>query len=244
MSTGYIIRFTLIMTTLAALILSGMYTVLKDTHDANEDLFNRRAVLRAIDDYLPKKEKNLSDEEVNQVFEEQIQQLVVNNEGNPVEGVVAEEVDMSKEKKKPEDERKYPVYVYNSDEGKIYLLSVRGSGLWDEIWGTIAIKSDFNTIAGVTFDHKAETPGLGAEIKDNPAFPEQFKGKKLYNEEGDYVAINVRKGGIRDQQHDVDGISGATITGVGVEEMLYKGIKKYQPYLDKVKENKQLGSLK
>jgi Na+-transporting NADH:ubiquinone oxidoreductase subunit C len=153
-------------------------------------------------------------------------------------------VDMSKEKKKAEEERKFPLYVYDSPEGKLYLLSVRGSGLWDEIWGTVALKPDLNTIAGVAFDHKAETPGLGAEIKDNPAFPEQFKGKELYNKEGEYVAVNIRKGGVRDKAHDIDVISGATVTSVGVEEMLYKGIKSYQPYLSKIQGGKQLGSLK
>lgn len=244
MSTGYIIRFTLVMTSLVALVLSGMYSLLKETHEANEDLFNRRAILRAIDDYLPEKEANLSDDQINELFENQIQQLVVDSKGDLKEGVVAESIDMAKEKKKPEGDRLYPLYIYDNPEGKLYLLSVRGNGLWDEIWGTIAIKSDFNTIVGATFDHKGETPGLGAEIKDNPGFPSQFKGKKLFTETGDYVSVTVRKGGAQDQEHDVDGISGATVTCVGVSDMLFKGIAIYQPYLDKLKEGQPMGSLK
>ena len=77
---------------------------------------------------------------------------------------------------------------------KFILVSVRGSGLWDEIWGSIALEDDFNTITGATFDHKGETPGLGAEIKDNPKFPSQFVGKKIYDENGEYVSVQVKKG--------------------------------------------------
>ena len=79
-----------------------------------------------------------------------------------------------------------------------------------------------------------ETPGLGAEIKDNPTFANNFKGKKIYKD-GEYVSINVRKGGARDKWHDVDGISGATVTADGVDEMLYRGIKYYEPYFEKAK---------
>jgi Na+-transporting NADH:ubiquinone oxidoreductase subunit C len=100
----------------------------------------------------------------------------------------------------------------------------------------VALKSDLNTIAGATFDHKGETPGLGAEIKDNPSFAEQFEGKEIYESDGDYVSIKVRKGGARDPKHEVDGISGATVTADGVSEMLYRGLKYYQPYIDKVKQ--------
>jgi Na+-transporting NADH:ubiquinone oxidoreductase subunit C len=115
-------------------------------------------------------------------------------------------------------------------------MSVRGNGLWDKIWGYIALKDDFNTIVGTSFGHVAETPGLGAEIKDNPNFSKQFVGKKIY--EGDeYVSVAVLKGGSRRNAHQVDGISGATITSRGVDEMLYKGISPYLPYFESQKVN-------
>ncbi|HRF37287.1 MAG TPA: FMN-binding protein, partial [Saprospiraceae bacterium] len=89
-----------------------------------------------------------------------------------VSGQLAEKINLAQEKKKPEADRLLPVFVYKDAQGKpYYILSVRGNGLWDEIWGSIALDSDMNTIAGVSFDHKGETPGLGAEIKDSPAFP-------------------------------------------------------------------------
>ena len=92
-------------------------------------------------------------------------------------------------------------------------------------------------VFGAEFGHDKETPGLGAEIKDNPTFSRNFKGKQIFKD-GEYVSVNVRKGGARDLNHEVDGISGATVTADGVSEMLYRGIKYYQPYFDRVKDTK------
>jgi len=86
------------------------------------------------------------------------------------------------------------------------------------------------TIAGVTFDHKGETPGLGAEINTTP-FESQFLDKSLY-ENGSFVSVQVVKGGARpDSRHEVDGISGGTITSKGLEEMVHDGLIKYEKYL-------------
>ena len=125
-----------------------------------------------------------------------------------------------------------PLYEYKGKE-KIYIMSVIGSGLWDLIWGNIAVRSDKSTVVGASFDHAGETPGLGAEIKDNPKYPASFAGKKIYNASGDYVGITSRKGGAVDPDHDVDGLSGATVTADGVTEMVVRGLKYYEPYLQK-----------
>ena len=227
--------FVAVLTMVVALVLSLLATGLKPIHDRNEAIYNKKAILSAIEADLDAKASQLSDEEVQQIFSEKIEQVVVDMQGNLIEGVLAEEIDMAKEKKKPEAERNLPVYIYNGASGKIYIIAVRGSGLWDEIWGSIALENDFNTIAGAAFDHTGETPGLGAEIKDNPKFPAQFVGKKLYDEAGNYVSVDVKKGGIKNPDHEVDAISGATITCNGVGEMLDRGIKYYEPYFNKEK---------
>lgn len=226
------------MTTLAAVILAGMREATKDAAVRNEEIFNKRAILAAVNDYLGdgKTAASLTDAQVLEVFNTQVEQVTLDMSGNVDDQVKAEDVDMAVERKKPEAERHLPLFVFNSGKEKYYILSVRGNGLWDEIWGNIALKSDLNTIAGASFDHKGETPGLGAEIKDNPVFPNQFKGKEIY-QDGQYTSVLVRKGGARDPQHEVDGISGATITSDGVTEMLYRGIKYYQPYLEKLKQS-------
>lgn len=218
-----------------ALVLSLLATGLKPIHDRNEAIYNKKAILSAINSYLSEKPSAMSADQVQQIFDDQIQQEVVDMNGNVIDGLKAEDIDMAKEKKKPLAEQRLPVYVYNSPEGKVYIVSVRGSGLWDEIWGSIAIKDDYNTVVGATFDHKGETPGLGAEIKDNPKFPQQFIGKKINDENGNYVSIDVVKGGIKDPEHQVDAISGATITSVGVAEMLERGLKYYEPFFENQK---------
>lgn len=232
--TNYIVMFTLAMTVLVALVLAGLFYGTKDQVAENELVFNKRAILSAINDRLEKPVDELGDDEVIKIFEEKVEQKVLDMDGEEVENLLAEQVDMSQERKKPESERVLPLFVYNGSGEKIYIVSVRGNGLWDEIWGSVAIENDFNTLAGAAFDHAGETPGLGAEIKDNPGFSKQFKGKKIFKD-GEYVSINVSKSGVRDLYYDVDGISGATVTADGVEEMLYRGISYYLPYFDKVK---------
>ena len=235
-SNKYVTIYTLVMTVIVSVLLAFLFSGLKPIHDANEAVFKKRDILKAIEEYLPKPLDEMSDEEVLAMFEEQIEQQVLDAEGNVIEGIKADEIDLAKEEKKPVDERKYPVFIYNSDKGKLYLVAVRGNGLWDKIWGTIAFEEDFNTIAGVSFGHVGETPGLGAEITDNPAFPAQFKGKKIF--EGDkYVSVSVVKGGVKDPEHQVDAITGATITSNGVTDMLKEGLEIYLPYFESQKKS-------
>ena len=243
--TVKVLVFLVIMTVSVAFVLAMFRQVTAATAAQNEDIFNKRAILTAVGDYLGEgvTVDNLKDDEVLEIFEKQVQQEVIDTDGNAIDGVTADEIDMAKEKKKPASERQLPVYTFMNGGEKYVILSVRGNGLWDEIWGNIALKSDLNTIAGASFDHKGETPGLGAEIKDNPSFAEQFKGDKIF--EGDqYVSVLVKKGGAdASNEHAVDAISGATVTSDGVTQMLYNGIELYLPYLEKLRDGGQVGSL-
>jgi len=243
-STRYILIFVVILTSVVAIALTGIREATAEKAAQNEDIFNKRAILSAVSDYLPdgNSVSDLSDQDVLRIFEEKVTQYALNMEGEVIEGLKAEDIDMAKERKKPEPERRLPLYVYEEGGSAYFIVSVRGNGLWDEIWGNIALKEDLNTIAGASFDHKGETPGLGAEIKDNPTFPAQFKGKEIYDE-GEFVSVTVRKGGARDPEHEVDGISGATVTADGVTEMLYRGIKYYEPYFEGLRSNSQQGML-
>jgi Na+-transporting NADH:ubiquinone oxidoreductase subunit C len=223
------------MTSIVALILAGMFTFLKPTHDANEALYNKKQILGALNSPLEIDANALSNEEVAKYFES-AEQVVVNSKGKVVAGVKAEDVSMEKEEKKAVENRNLPVFIMNNDGKKYYILTVRGNGLWDKIWGWIALESDLNTVAGAAFGHKGETPGLGAEIKDNAGFKKQFAGEKIYNEAGEYVSVAVVKGGADPSNiHGVDGISGATVTCVGASDMIYDGIKMYEPYLKSIK---------
>lgn len=234
-STSYIIRFVLIMTVLVALVLASMQTFLEPIHSINEAVYQQRSVLLSVADLQDTPVNAMTVQEVQDVFDNQMEELVLDHEGNVIEGLMASEINLEEELKKPKNEQRYPLYIFEKDGEKYYIVSVRGQGLWDAIWGSIALESDMKTIKGASFDHAGETPGLGAEIKDNPAFPAQFVGKEIYDDNGVFTAVRVIKGMIRDPAHEVDGISGSTITSRGVQEMLYKGIQNYEPYFDKIR---------
>lgn len=235
------------MTVLVALILAGMATLLKPTHDLNEAVYAKKAILAAIQNKINVEANKLSTQEVEQLFADKITQQVYDMKGNLIDaatveaagykGGLAENIDMAKEAKKPEAQRLLPLYTYKEGADEYYIMHVRGKGLWDIIWGNIAFEKDFKTIAGVDFDHKAETPGLGAEIKDNAAWKRQFIGKTIYDATGDYTSVQVIKGGAKVPQYQVDGISGATITADGVDEMLDRGLKYYEPIIEKLRKS-------
>ncbi|MFT5833763.1 MAG: Na+-transporting NADH:ubiquinone oxidoreductase subunit C [Cognaticolwellia sp.] len=234
--------FTVGMTSIVALILAGMFTFLKPVHDVNEALYSKKQILGALNAPLGIDANSLSNEKIAEYFEN-VEQVAVNSKGEVVEGIKAEDVKMEKEEKKAMEDRNFPVFIMDNDGEKYYILTVRGNGLWDKIWGWIAIESDLNTVAGAAFGHKGETPGLGAEIKDNAGFKKQFTGEKIYNDAGEYVSVAIVKGGTDPSNvHGVDGISGATVTCDGASIMIYDGIKLYEPYLNTIK--KQLGNNK
>jgi len=244
-STASIIRFVLIMTSIVALILAALQNGLKPLHNKNEALYSKKATLGAVSNHIDGELSSLKPEEIQEIFNNQVEQKVVDSSGKVytkeelidlgVKEGLAENIDLAKEQKKPADKRLMPVYKFTKSDGsEYYILYARGKGLWDEIWGNIALESDINTIAGVSFDHKAETPGLGAEIKENKSWVRQFIGKKIYDD-GELRSVTVRKGGAKNDTYEVDGISGATITGDGVTDMLEEDLKAYEPYLKTLK---------
>lgn len=233
-SNKYITIYTIIMTLFVSVVLAVIVTGLKPIHDANAEVFKKREILKAVKDYLGTDLDKMTDKEVLALFNEKMQQVTLDGNSQLVDGVKAESIDMAKEEKKPLSDRQYPLYVYSGDKGTYYLTAIRGNGLWDKIWGTIAFKDDFNTIAGASFGHVGETPGLGAEITDNPGFPKAFQGKTIY-ENGEYVSVAVVKGGVKKPAHQVDAITGATMTSNGVTEMFNRGLKVYLPYFESLK---------
>ncbi len=234
-STNYTFFFVFVLTLVVAVVLTGFRQMTEETAKKNEDIFNKRAILLAVQDHLPggKQVSDLKDDEVLAIFEN-IEKYVVDSKGNKVDGLDPTKLDLEKEAKKPREEQKQPFYVFKNEGKNYYILSIRGKGLWDDIWGCVSLEDDLNTVSGAAFDHKGETPGLGAEIKDNPDFSKQFQGRQIMDN-GKFVSVAVRKGGAVDKLHEVDAISGATITSTGVSKMLYEGIEFYEPYLQTLK---------
>ena len=168
------------------------------------------------------------------------QELALIKDGSNDETVNAFEIEMATETKKPLEQQRFPLYIAEVEEAKYYIVPLRGAGLWDAIWGYIALEGDMTTIKGAVFDHKGETAGLGAEITQD-WFQNRFVGEKVFDTEGNLVGINVSKTNndpkdLDKDDHEVDAISGATITGDGVTDMILERLTHYLPYLQ-AKEN-------
>lgn len=234
--------YVFILTSITALALSFLYTSLDPYLEANKAEAKKKAILSCIPDSTIdlkskasveaayNKIKMIAVTELGTVYDEsklaEINALAEGTNAKKYKKLV--DLDLAnEEKKKDKANRLYPVYEYTKGSEKIYIVAIRGNGLWDKIWGYVALGKDLNTIKGVYFDHKGETPGLGAEIKDQAWFKDQFKGRKVYN--GSNVAITVLKR-YEEGEHFVKGIAGATITGDGVTKMFATGMSYYQAY--------------
>ena len=125
-----------------------------------------------------------------------------------------------------------PFFRFRKDGKEGFVVPVYGAGLWGAIWGYVAFEADFNTVIGVTFDHKSETPGLGAKIT-TPEFQGQFAGKRIFSPEGEFVSVAVVKNADKSSENQVDAISGATITSSGVSAMLKDCLEPYRGYWGK-----------
>ncbi len=245
-SNAYIIFFTLITTvfvggTLAVTsILLGPRQALSIEYDTKSQILGAVMNITEKDDVLA-------------IYDKRINSLVVNYKGEEVktdakgQALVAEKVDVAKNYKLEPEERLFPVFKYVSaeDSTKIeaYILPVYGNGLWDRIWGFVALDNAIETIKGVSFGHKAETPGLGARISDDPVVSQRFEGKKIYDNSGKLVSVSMVKGEKGDplDDHHVDGMSGATMTAVGVNKMLMEYLNCYESYFNKVKSQRVAG---
>jgi len=167
------------------------------------------------------------------------QLVITGNEA--VEDANAYLIDIKKEAtdaKNPNYKRRLPLFVGEKDGLTLYIVPVRGKGLWDAIWGYIAL-DDQLVVQGVYFDHQGETPGLGSNIKER-FFMDDFKGEHILD--GDtFKGITASKGNADPKNMDktdfeVDAIAGATITGDGLSAMLKKDLKMYVPYLKTLKQ--------
>jgi Na+-transporting NADH:ubiquinone oxidoreductase subunit C len=224
-SNRYIFIFSALMVVVVATLLSLAATLLQPRQLKNLEIEKKKSMLESIG-VLSAREttESLYDKYIKESF-------VLNSKGEVVAGVDAFNVVLNIEQKKPLDQQYLPVFNAIPDDGeKLTILPVEGKGLWGPIYGYVSLKSDMNTIYGVTFDHKGETPGLGAEINTTP-FESMFIGKKLF-EADKFVSIGVLKGGAKkDDPHSVDAISGGTITSKGLQKMLLDCIGKYNDYL-------------
>lgn len=213
------------MVIVVATLLSLAATLLQPAQARNLEIEKKRSMLESI-------RIEATRENAVELYSKYITEgKVLNSKGEIVEGVDPFTVVVKNEQKKPLEEQYLPVFGAASENGDtLMIFPVEGKGLWGPIYGYVSLRSDMNTIYGVTFDHKGETPGLGAEINTS-WFEDMFIDKKLYDNDR-FVSIIVHKGGTDPSDiHGVDAISGGTITSKGLEDMLADCLIKYNDYL-------------
>lgn len=236
-SNAYIIGFTAFLTVVLAMLLAGAKISLSEPQRIARELDTKKQILGAVRE-LGK------EDDVMALYANHIESLVVDingdavkqdKDGNPIE---PEKVNIRKEyKKSNKAERYYPIFKYKEGEQVVaYILPVYGKGLWDDIWGFVAMDPTYEKVLGAKFDHASETPGLGARITA-PEIQARYVGKKIRNEKGEIVGVEMLKGEnlapSKVSDYQVDGMSGATITARGVNDMLKFYLQDYNNYFEK-----------
>ena len=162
----------------------------------------------------------------------------ISNEPELSESIPASE-DIAGIKRKPSYMIIYEVLDSENNIEK-YIFPVHGKGLWSTLYGFISLDSHLITVEGITFYEHGETPGLGGEV-DNPRWKASWKGKTAYNDNGEYI-IDVIKGKVdpnsQNANHQIDGLSGSTLTTRGVDNLLkyWLGENGYAAFMKKVRE--------
>lgn len=171
-----------------------------------------------------------------------LKQYALKSDGSVDESINAFDINLKAEIKKPVEEQRFPIFIAKKDGKTYYVIPLYGKGLWDDIWGYIALEEDMNTVKGVKFGHKGETPGLGAEITKK-WFEKEFVGEKIFDKDGTFKGITLLKGNKdpenKDKEdHEIDAISGSTLTGNGVTEMIQERLRHYIPFFEKIRNQK------
>jgi Na+-transporting NADH:ubiquinone oxidoreductase subunit C len=240
-SNTYTISFAIVLVIIVGGLLASIANGLKPLQDENLVNEKKQNILNC----LPGN-KSITRDEAGSVFANFVKQRVILNyngeikqntlldnstELNNKDSRDAFSIDLLKEYKTIKDEksRNYPLFICDVEGKTFYVAPVMGKGLWAAVWGFIAIDETGNSISGTVFDHKSETPGLGAEISQD-FFEDQFIGKLISNEDA-YQSVEVNKPGNPLNDYQVDGISGGTFTSVGVEEMMSRTLVVYYKYI-------------
>lgn len=228
-SNLYTFIYAIIMVVVVATVLSVIAMVLQPKQKSNIEIEKKRNILSAIN-------IESSAKTAPELYEKYIVEVIaVNIRGEILDGINAFEIELRNELRKTEDIMQLPVYVAKLDDGsKKFIFPLFGKGLWGPLWGYIALYEDLNSVFGANFSHQSETPGLGAEI-DTEVFQAQFKGKKLFSDSGDFVSVRVLKAANNESKHEVDAISGGTITSDGLSDMIEECLRLYLGYIKSVK---------
>ena len=230
-SNLYTLGFTSIVTIILGFFLALAADGLEELQETNVENDMKKNILVSLG-FKPGGETPWTSDEIQKLFQENIEAVVLDASGQRTE---KDPKDIDTEK----DVEFLPIYLKKiGDNVGGYAIPIAGKGLWSTLFGYFAIEPDGRTVKGITFYKHGETPGLGAEV-DKAWFQQNFIGKRFVDENDQLVGIHVIKGKVEsdDQEayHKVDGISGATITGKGLEFFLRDDLRKYEPFFKQVR---------
>tara|TARA_B100001123_G_scaffold251315_1_gene280462 strand:- start:1563 stop:2270 length:708 start_codon:yes stop_codon:yes gene_type:complete len=233
-NNSYTLIFTSCVTIVLGIIIAITADNLRERQEINEELDIKKNILYALG-YKQNIDNPWTNKIVESLYNNSINEIYLDRKGTVY--------------KKQEDIEKNPLKIYQRmDNGLItgYAIPIEGKGLWGTMYGYFAIEPDAVTVKGITFYRHKETPGLGGEV-DKDWFKNNFIGKRLVDNDGKLVSIEVIKGFVSEKDPEayrkVDGISGATITGKGVTNFLKKDLDKYEPYFKKIRMLNEIESL-
>ena len=234
------IQFVMIVSFVSSLLLAFVAMSLKPSIDKNIILDKKQSILKSIDIDVSK----LSSIQLDDMYNSHIQEMVIDKDGNLINDVKLSDIVWIENKSNgstnyifKSDGNTYtndflPIYKTSNPNG--YIIPISGKGLWSTMKGYFAIGEDKNSTLGIVFYEHGETPGLGAEV-DKPWFQKQFKidmGKKIFNSENELVSIYInKKKQTNKKPHEVDGITGATVTSDGVTKFLKRDLERYKNFL-------------
>ncbi len=232
-SNTYTLVFTSLVTIVLGFLVSMAATALSERQELNVKIDQRKNILRSLG-FRETEDTPWTIEKVQELFNDYITGIVVDREGNVIPGKRPEDIT-------PEEEQSLlPIYVKKTN-GKVdgYAFPISGKGLWSTLYGYLALEPDGKTVKGITFYKHGETPGLGGEV-EKTWFTSNFIGKHIVDPQGNLVSIQVIKGKVDptspEAYHQVDGISGASMTGKGLTLFLAEDLRTYDPFFQKIRQ--------
>ena len=238
----YTLLFAVGLVVVVGTLLAAIDSSLKDKIRINKILEKQQNILYAIG--INQNEGNsvnfIAADKAEEEFNKYVTKQIYIQGDEVIEDDKAYLIDVKKQKalaKDPSYMRKLPLFIAEKDGRNLYVAPIRGKGLWDAIWAYVSVDEDM-VIRGIYFDHKAETPGLGANIKQR-FFMDDFIGESLLDSQGNFKGVTVSKTNLDPKNEDkydneVDAIAGSTITGDGVTAMIRSDLSLYQPYFNSI----------
>lgn len=241
-SNGYVFGFATVVCVVCSVALSGVSLSLRDRQELNRERDLHKNILGALG--LPEDGGELDGPKIDELWEKRVQQRFITPDNKKAGKELDQDGDGDLDQADVDIARKnagdgapevLSVYVrMDGDSVGAIAMPLNGKGLWGPISGYLALDPSASTVMGATFSAPKETPGLGAEIQE-PKFVDQWTGKKLQKGSGP-APIRVVKGPSEllcpdNVDQCVDGVSGATITSRGVDEMVATAVQHYDAYL-------------